>query len=142
MYDVSNAMSFMNLHQWVIDLKKHELDKEEVFIVGNKIDLVREVSTAEGKEFAMSYGMKFFETSAKTGENIKTVVQLMLCNIKDAHDSFSTGTGYTGVINNQECDLQDDDAVADQLLHDVSVVKEKKSRFSCPGCCCSCISGK
>ena len=42
------------------------------FLVGNKCDLEekRKVSYEQGKEFADSHGMKFFETSAKTAHNV------------------------------------------------------------------------
>ena len=44
-------------------------------LVGNKCDLEenREVTEEEGKEFAERHGMLFFETSAKTGQNVKEV---------------------------------------------------------------------
>jgi putative ribosome biogenesis GTPase RsgA len=41
-------------------------------IVCNKIDLTddREVTTEEGQSMAKQYNLKYFETSAKTGEGI------------------------------------------------------------------------
>ena len=46
-----------------------------MFFVGNKIDLdsSRAVSTEEGEDFANMNGMPFFETSAKSGENIDSI---------------------------------------------------------------------
>ena len=44
-------------------------------LVGNKKDLDdrRQVSTEEGQELADKYGMQFYETSAKTGENVDKI---------------------------------------------------------------------
>ena len=44
-------------------------------LVGNKSDLAdrRQVNTEEGQELADKYGMLFFETSAKTGENVENI---------------------------------------------------------------------
>ena len=44
-------------------------------LVGNKCDLSqnREVNEEEGREFAEKHGMLFFETSAKTGQNVEEV---------------------------------------------------------------------
>ena len=44
-----------------------------MILVGNKSDLEekREVSKEEGQELANQYGIDFFETSAKTGQNVE-----------------------------------------------------------------------
>ena len=44
-------------------------------LIGNKSDLAdkRQVSTEEGRELAEKYEMKFYETSAKTGENVNDI---------------------------------------------------------------------
>ena len=44
-------------------------------LVGNKSDLAdrRQVNTEEGQELADKYGMQFYETSAKTGENVEKI---------------------------------------------------------------------
>jgi Ras-related protein Rab-2A len=46
-----------------------------MILVGNKsdIDKKREVSYEQGKDFSDKYGLVFYETSAKTSENIKEV---------------------------------------------------------------------
>ena len=47
----------------------------KVFLVGNKIDLEREVSKEEAKKYAEINGIDMFmETSAKTGENAQKLL--------------------------------------------------------------------
>jgi GTPase SAR1 family protein len=44
-----------------------------IVVVGNKVDLEddRDVLETEGRDWAVERGFKFFETSAKTGSNVK-----------------------------------------------------------------------
>jgi GTPase SAR1 family protein len=42
-----------------------------IVLVGNKLDLERKVEIAEGEKLALREGLMFFETSAKTNENIR-----------------------------------------------------------------------
>ena len=49
------------------------------YLIANKIDIEkREVSKEEGEELAAKYNMKYFEMSARTGENItETITELV-----------------------------------------------------------------
>lgn len=91
LYDITNMDSFMKVTNWMEDLKQYALDKEEIILIGNKIDLehLREVATEEGKRLSMKYGIKFAETSAKTGENVNKTFENIVCNMKDAYDPFT-----------------------------------------------------
>jgi Ras-related protein Rab-8A len=52
-------------------IESHASDNVVKVIVGNKSDLPnRVISTEKGEELANSFGLDFFETSAKTGNNI------------------------------------------------------------------------
>ena len=73
-YSIASRESFQNLESWLKQLNDaDDLSKKPIIIVGNKSDLEasREVSKAEGKQFADNHGYHFFETSAKTAENVK-----------------------------------------------------------------------
>jgi GTPase SAR1 family protein len=50
-------------------------------LVGNKIDLNREVSTDEGKKLADFYKIPFFETSAKENIGIADCIKGIICNV-------------------------------------------------------------
>ena len=74
-YDITKRVSFENLSDWIEDCKNSSPKTVFMVLVGNKCDLQqnREVSEEEGREFAEKNGMLFFETSAKTGQNVEEV---------------------------------------------------------------------
>ena len=72
-YSIDNKETFQDLDLWIKELKMNNSPDSKVILVGNKLDLEenRQVSYEEGKKHAEDNGfIDFFETSAKTGENI------------------------------------------------------------------------
>ena len=76
-YDITKKDSFDNVTTWIEDCKTQCYKNVYMILVGNKTDLRerRVVSTDEGKELADKLGINFYETSAKTGENVENVFQ-------------------------------------------------------------------
>ena len=74
-YDITNKKSFDSIKEWVEDCKSNTNSTIHFVLVGNKLDLdeKREVSEEQGRELSLDYGMKFFESSALTGQNIKEI---------------------------------------------------------------------
>ena len=74
-YDVTLIESFQNVKNWIKQIKEEVTDKVSIILVGNKIDMEnqRVVSKEEGEKMAASCGLKFFECSAKTGENVEEI---------------------------------------------------------------------
>ena len=74
-YDISNRNSFNNVSSWIEDCRYNSPKTIFMVLVGNKSDLAdkRQVSTEEGRELAEKYEMKFYETSAKIGENVHDI---------------------------------------------------------------------
>ena len=74
-YDISNKESFNNISSWIEDCKNQSPKTIFMVLVGNKSDLEdkRQVTKEEGQELAEKFGMLFFETSAKTGENVDDI---------------------------------------------------------------------
>ena len=71
-YDISNRETFEHISNWIEDCTIQSPKTIFMVLVGNKSDLNnnRQVSLEEGKEMAKNNNMMFFETSAKTGENV------------------------------------------------------------------------
>jgi len=75
-YSIINRQTFTDLN-----LMKDQILRVKntayvpMILVGNKVDMFdeREVSVSEGKEFAEECGCPFFETSAKTRNNVNEV---------------------------------------------------------------------
>ena len=76
MYDVTDKRSFNELNLFINNIKNYCNNNIKVVLVGNKCDSSdRVITEEEGKKFAEKYNIKFFETSAKTGQNINEVFQ-------------------------------------------------------------------
>ena len=65
----------MSVDKWIEDAKALREDDVLLILAANKTDLAdhRQVSTEEGKEYAEKMNLLFFETSAKSGANIKSL---------------------------------------------------------------------
>ena len=76
-YSVTEKSSFQDIEFWFKQFKYKGSEATLFVLIGNKIDLAdkREVSFEEGEALAKKYGMLFFETSAKNGDNIKNVYE-------------------------------------------------------------------
>ena len=74
-YDVTNRESFTSVEKWIEDARALRDDDVLLILAGNKSDLNerRQVSFEEGQEYAQRMNLLFFETSAKTGQNIKVL---------------------------------------------------------------------
>ena len=74
-YDISSRDSFNNVSTWIDDCKNQSPKTIFMVLVGNKSDLEdrRQVSKDEGQELADKYGIQFYETSAKTGDNVESI---------------------------------------------------------------------
>jgi len=70
-YAVNDRESFQNIENWMKQIKEHASEDVCKILVGNKSDMPdRCVEYEEGKRLADSYGVQFFETSAKDCRNV------------------------------------------------------------------------
>jgi len=71
-YDITKKASFENVPKWITNVENY-CGNIPMVIVATKKDLedFREVKEEEGRNFAMERGLYFFETSAKSGFNLK-----------------------------------------------------------------------
>ncbi len=72
---MTNADSFQNINMWLDYVKENRGEDVNVVIVGNKIDQSEEraVSRSDAREKLKYVGSRYFEVSAKTGENLDTL---------------------------------------------------------------------
>ena len=79
-FDVTNRESYNNLNFWINFAEMNAPLNVTIIVVGNKIDLDenRVISFEEGKRFNNSInGLAYLETSAKTGEGIDNLINLI-----------------------------------------------------------------
>ncbi|MGQ4914479.1 MAG: Rab family GTPase [Candidatus Asgardarchaeia archaeon] len=82
-FDLTNRDTLYNVEKWMNEARKYS-GLIPFVLVGTKADLEdqREVSYEEGLEYAKNHGLKYFETSAKTGQNVneafKALAAIML----------------------------------------------------------------
>ncbi|KAF7820481.1 ras-related protein RABE1c-like [Senna tora] len=84
-YDVTDEASFNNIRNWIRNIEQHASDNVNKILVGNKADMdesKRAVPTSKGQALADEYGIKFFETSAKTNMNVEEVFFSIARDIK------------------------------------------------------------
>ena len=85
-YDVTNANTWKNVRNWVRNIADNAPQTVNKILIGNKADMkpeMRQVSTAQGQSLADEYGMKFFETSARTGVNVAEAFLTLATDVKD-----------------------------------------------------------
>ncbi|KAI4197766.1 MAG: hypothetical protein Q9207_001853 [Kuettlingeria erythrocarpa] len=76
-YDITQASSLDKAKAWVKELQRQANENIIIALAGNKADLVasqpdkRAITTADAEAYAREAGLLFFETSAKTAENVR-----------------------------------------------------------------------
>jgi GTPase SAR1 family protein len=94
-YDCTEEKSFSNISNWMKQIEQHASKDVAKVLVGNKCDKEdKVVDTETGKQLADEYGLEFFETSAKTGHNIKELFEhIAHAIIKDKKKTPGSGGG-------------------------------------------------
>eukprot|EP01105_Mastigella_eilhardi_P014575 TRINITY_DN3317_c0_g2_i5.p1 TRINITY_DN3317_c0_g2~~TRINITY_DN3317_c0_g2_i5.p1 ORF type:complete len:1683 (-),score=304.17 TRINITY_DN3317_c0_g2_i5:623-5671(-) len=96
MYDVTSRASLESLRNGTLsEARTQGGESTPIVIIGNKIDLKqeRQVSTAEGYQFAKSSGLQFFEISCLTRENAGTAIEYIV-----GHAYLQARSAHTKVV--------------------------------------------
>ncbi|KAF3543365.1 hypothetical protein DY000_02000128, partial [Brassica cretica] len=99
-YDVTDESSFNNIRNWMKNIEQHASDNVNKILVGNKADMdesKRAIPTAKGQALADEYGIKFFETSAKTNLNVESVFLSIAKDIKQRLTETDTKAEPQGI---------------------------------------------
>ena len=96
MYDITDKDSFRNLGNWIKQIRANASPNACIVLVGNKVDKPdRVVTEEEGARFGRALNMSFFESSAKTNQNINEIFHCLVEEI------FKPGkVKYEIIINN------------------------------------------
>jgi small GTP-binding protein len=83
-FDLTSRDSFDSVARWVQDIRDVARSDVVTMLIGNKSDLIekRSISAEEAAEFAKKNSMQYFETSARTGENITPAVDACVAVIE------------------------------------------------------------
>ena len=115
-FDLTSIETFKNLSQWIESYYKycnHEFEKN-VVIIGNKNDLEerRAVSKEQIDEFLKMHNFSYFETSAKTGDNVDECFHFIAeklmeeQNKKDNIGEKRNGVDNVNLQNSENLDLK------------------------------------
>jgi small GTP-binding protein len=75
-YDVTRLQTLQNIRGWLDDVTGYLGSYVPIILIGNKTDLPsRAVSNEQGQELAKEIHSAFVETSAKTGENVRSLFE-------------------------------------------------------------------
>ncbi|XP_028399435.1 ras-related protein Rab-27A-like isoform X2 [Dendronephthya gigantea] len=80
-FDLTHEQSFVNIRNWLSQLQTHAYcENPDIVLLGNKADLQesRVVDSNEARNVAENLGLKYFETSAATGQNVNEAVESLL----------------------------------------------------------------
>ena len=105
-YDVTSQETYESLKYWIQSIKTNigeDLDHIPIIILGNKIDSEdREVKTEDAEAFCKKENYPYFETSAKTGENIDQAVRFLVKKLMELNSDNKGGNNDNIKINKEE----------------------------------------
>ena len=82
---MTNLASFQSLSNWLSEHHQFGARPSIVVVCANKVDEPkRAVSEADGKKWAQAQGFVYFETSAKSGQNVNELFAALFKGIAAA----------------------------------------------------------
>ena len=93
-YDITEQQTFEGVKRWAESIKEQTEDDKPIILIGNKTDLndKRAVNKEDGEKFAKTLGdgVKFYETSCKTGENVEDAINDLVYQIYVNNSGINT----------------------------------------------------
>ena len=104
-YDCTEEQTFNNIQNWLKQIDQHASSNVAKVLVANKCDRSDKcVESERGKALATQHGLQFFETSAKTGQNVQEVfhqIAKVIIREKLPTGTLNKSTGGMGGSMNQ-----------------------------------------
>ena len=121
-FDLTSRISFDSVSDWIQNYYNYSNPNSEknVVLIGNKSDLKenREISDEEINKFAINNNIKYFETSAKNGNNIEECFYYIAEKLmKDMKEKGEDSNDNNNIIKN------------DNLKNKKDIIGEKKCCF-------------
>jgi len=89
LFDLTNPDSFANIPKWYKEVKYHfpALSDLDGYLVGNKSDMVKEriVNRIDAERLSRVLNIKYLETSALTGDNLKYLFTYLARSLINSH---------------------------------------------------------
>jgi small GTP-binding protein len=104
-YDLIDRKSFDDLGGWMTDIHALCDANAVVQLIGNKADMAayRRVSVQEAEDFSAQHHIKYIETSAKSGANVKDAFVRLAVDIMDrGMKSANPAPGQKGLLDGQD----------------------------------------
>ncbi len=76
-FDLSSNQTLLKIPGWISSIKKSVKRTIPMILIGNKADLERDIDREEAEDLAKRLNCEYMETSAKTGENVEGVFELI-----------------------------------------------------------------
>ena len=94
-YDVTNKSTFEKVQEWIQSIGEYTDSEKNIqkVLVGNKIDLPRQVTTEEGKKLSDMYNIPFYEASAKDNIGIEDFMKKIIGEVLENLSSQKKGVG-------------------------------------------------
>ena len=124
-YAINNEKSFNDIENWIKKMRELiPVDNYPIVLIGNKIDLEiqRVISKEKGEEIAKKYNFPFYETSAKTGDNINESFECLIDLIIQYKEK------------NPIMDIKEIKEIKEEKVVKIENEKKLKKKTTC--CCC------
>lgn len=98
-FDLTNKESFNNIKYWINEINKYTINQQPIILVGNKSDLKRCVPIEKINSLSNKYDLPYIETSAKYGDNIDHIFNLISKQISINRIPNLNNYQYKSVLN-------------------------------------------
>lgn len=117
LFDVHNRASFDSVDDWMKEIKGFAKDNCVIYLVGTKIDAPhRVISSEQGQQMASTLGIKYYEVSAKTSDNVDNLFCKIVNDLKDAN-ALSTSASSRSPSSVYGSSKQDDQILLNSSSH-------------------------